>query len=36
MVFNKFVQVGRAVYINEGPDAGKTAVVVNILHENRV
>ena len=36
MVFNKFVQVGRAVYVNEGPDAGKLAVVVNMLNENRV
>lgn len=35
-VFTKFVQVGRAVYINQGPDAGKVGVIVNILNENRV
>ncbi|EGR27468.1 ribosomal protein, putative [Ichthyophthirius multifiliis] len=36
MVFNKFVQVGRVVYINFGSDKGKLAVIVDIVNQNRV
>ena len=32
MVFNKFVQVGRVVYINYGEDKGKIGVIVNIVN----
>ncbi|EAS05411.3 60S ribosomal protein L14 (macronuclear) [Tetrahymena thermophila SB210] len=35
-VFNKFVQVGRVVYINYGADKGKLAVIVNIINQNRI
>ncbi|EGR27465.1 ribosomal protein, putative [Ichthyophthirius multifiliis] len=36
IVFNKFVQVGRVVYINFGSDKGKLAVIVDIVNQNRV
>jgi hypothetical protein len=36
MVFNRFVEIGRAVLINYGPDAGKLAVIVDVLDHNRV
>ena len=36
MVFQKFVEVGRAVLINYGPLAGKTAVIVDIINTSRV
>ncbi|CAK9075751.1 60S ribosomal protein L14-2 [Durusdinium trenchii] len=36
MVFNKFVEVGRVVLINYGPEKGKLATVINIVDGNRV
>ena len=36
MVFRKFVQIGRAVYINYGPMAGRVAVIVEMINTNRV
>ncbi|KAM3143472.1 hypothetical protein pb186bvf_004533 [Paramecium bursaria] len=36
MVFTKFVEVGRVVKVNYGPDEGKLAVVVEILNDKRV
>ena len=36
MVFRKFVEVGRAVYINYGPMAGRVAVIVDIINTSRV
>ncbi|KAJ3125702.1 60S ribosomal protein L14 [Nowakowskiella sp. JEL0407] len=36
MVFKKFVEVGRVVLITYGEDAGKLAVVVDIVDHNRV
>eukprot|EP01132_Coremiostelium_polycephalum_P005083 gene5083-6327_t len=33
--FSLFVQVGRVVFINYGPYAGKTAVIVEIIDQNR-
>jgi large subunit ribosomal protein L14e len=35
-VFTKFVQVGRAVFINYGKDVGKLAVIVGVMNDNRV
>ena len=35
-VFTKFVEVGRVVKVNYGPDEGKLAVVVEILNDKRV
>ncbi|KNC97250.1 uncharacterized protein SPPG_07637 [Spizellomyces punctatus DAOM BR117] len=36
MVFSRFVEVGRVVLITYGPDAGKLAVVVDIIDHSRV
>merc|ERR1711975_24557 len=36
MVYKRFVEVGRVVLINYGPLAGKLAVVVNIVDQQRV
>lgn len=35
-VFTRFVEVGRAVLITYGPDAGKLAVIVDIIDHSRV
>mmetsp|Transcript_13339 Transcript_13339/g.17478 ORF Transcript_13339/g.17478 Transcript_13339/m.17478 type:complete len:134 (+) Transcript_13339:67-468(+) len=35
MVFNRFVEVGRVVYINYGPDAGKLATIIDIVDSNK-
>merc|ERR1712116_36981 len=35
MPFQKFVQVGRVVYIAKGEDAGKIAAIVDIIDQNR-
>ncbi|KAI9597549.1 putative 60S ribosomal protein L14 [Syncephalis fuscata] len=32
----RFVEVGRVVLVNYGPDAGKLAVIVDIIDHNRV
>ena len=36
MPFTKFVEIGRAVYINYGKDQGKLAVILDVLNEKRV
>jgi len=36
MVFTKFVQLGRAVYINYGSNKGKLGVIVNIVNDKRI
>lgn len=36
MVFRKFVEVGRAVLINYGPNAGRVAVIVDLINTSRV
>ncbi|KAJ3016565.1 UNVERIFIED_CONTAM: 60S ribosomal protein L14 [Siphonaria sp. JEL0065] len=36
MVYTRFVEVGRAVLVNYGPDAGKIAVIVDIVDHSRV
>ena len=35
MIFNKFVELGRVVFIAKGKDEGKLAVVVDVLDGNR-
>jgi len=35
-VFRRFVQIGRVVLINYGPDEGKLAVIVEVIDQNRV
>ncbi|KMS64783.1 hypothetical protein BVRB_042710 [Beta vulgaris subsp. vulgaris] len=35
MVFNKFVEIGRVVFINYGPDYGKLAVIIDVVDQNR-
>ncbi|KAJ3187561.1 hypothetical protein HK101_009363 [Irineochytrium annulatum] len=36
MVFARFVEVGRVVLVNYGPDAGKLAIIVDIVDHSRV
>ncbi|CEO98954.1 Large ribosomal subunit protein eL14 domain-containing protein [Plasmodiophora brassicae] len=35
MVFDKFVEVGRVIFINYGPDYGKLAVILDVVDQNR-
>merc|ERR1712198_592986 len=35
MPFKKFAQIGRVVYLNEGPYKGKLAVIIDIIDTNR-
>eukprot|EP01017_Pseudomicrothorax_dubius_P000093 TRINITY_DN0_c1163_g1_i1.p1 TRINITY_DN0_c1163_g1~~TRINITY_DN0_c1163_g1_i1.p1 ORF type:complete len:155 (+),score=61.40 TRINITY_DN0_c1163_g1_i1:55-519(+) len=35
MTFKNFVQIGRVVYINYGPLAGRLAVIVDVIDQNR-
>jgi hypothetical protein len=35
-VYKRFVEIGRVVLVNNGPDAGKLAVIVDVLDQNRV
>ncbi|KAJ3008153.1 60S ribosomal protein L14 [Thoreauomyces humboldtii] len=35
-VFNRFVEIGRVVLVTYGPDAGKLAVIVDIVDHSRV
>lgn len=35
-MFTKFVEVGRLVLITKGPNEGKTALIVEIVDQNRV
>ena len=34
MVFTRFVEIGRVVFINYGPEEGKLAVIVDIIDIN--
>ena len=34
--FRRFVQVGRVVLVNYGPDEGKLAVIVDVVDQSRV
>jgi ribosomal protein L14E/L6E/L27E len=34
--FKRFVEVGRVVLVNDGPSAGKLAVIAEIIDHNRV
>ena len=34
--FQKFVEIGRVVVLQDGPDHGKIAAVVNVIDQNRV
>jgi len=35
-LFNRFVEIGRVVLINYGPDHGKLAVIIEVIDHNRV
>ena len=35
MVFKRFMEVGRVVLINFGPDAGKLATVIDVVDQNK-
>mmetsp|Transcript_36935 Transcript_36935/g.62828 ORF Transcript_36935/g.62828 Transcript_36935/m.62828 type:complete len:135 (+) Transcript_36935:69-473(+) len=35
MGFSRYVEVGRVVFINHGPDAGKLATVIDIVDQNK-
>lgn len=35
MVFKRYVEVGRVVLINYGPDAGKLATIIDIVDQNK-
>mmetsp|Transcript_19140 Transcript_19140/g.44594 ORF Transcript_19140/g.44594 Transcript_19140/m.44594 type:complete len:135 (-) Transcript_19140:60-464(-) len=35
-VFRRYVQIGRVVLINFGPEEGKLAVIVDVVDQNRV
>ena len=35
MTFKRFVEVGRVVLVNYGPDAGKLATIIDILDQNK-
>merc|ERR1740130_1767344 len=35
MPYSRFVQIGRLVYINQGPYKGKVAVIVDVVDQNR-
>lgn len=36
MVYGKYVEIGRVVYINSGSLKGKLAVIVDVVDQNRV
>ncbi|CAK5006733.1 unnamed protein product [Meloidogyne enterolobii] len=35
MIYNKFVEIGRVVYITKGKDKGKLAVIANVIDGNK-
>ena len=35
MVFKRYVEVGRVVIINYGPDAGKLATIIDVVDQNK-
>ncbi|KAE9552784.1 hypothetical protein FO519_004001 [Halicephalobus sp. NKZ332] len=36
MIFNKFVEIGRVVYVAKGKDEGKLAVIANVVDGNKL
>lgn len=36
MIFTKFVEIGRVVFISKGKDEGKLAVITNVIDGNKV
>ncbi|KAL3090097.1 hypothetical protein niasHS_006549 [Heterodera schachtii] len=36
MIYHRFVEIGRVVYIAKGKDQGKLAVIVNVIDGNKV
>lgn len=36
MIYQKFVEIGRVVYVAKGKDTGKLAVIVNVIDGNKV
>jgi len=36
MPFKNFVEIGRIAVLNDGPNCGKIAVIVNVIDQNRV
>jgi large subunit ribosomal protein L14e len=36
MIFTKFVEIGRVVFISKGKDQGKLAVITNVVDGNKV
>jgi ribosomal protein L14E/L6E/L27E len=35
-LYNRFVQIGRVVVVNYGPETGKLATIVDVVDQNRV
>jgi len=35
-IYNKYVEIGRVVFISSGKDEGKLAVIVNVIDGNKV
>ena len=35
-VYKRFVEIGRVVLINEGPDLGKLCVIIDLVDQRRV
>merc|ERR1712203_1003923 len=36
MPFQRFIEVGRVAVLNDGPDSGKIAAIVDVIDQNRV
>ncbi|CEF67627.1 60S ribosomal protein L14 [Strongyloides ratti] len=36
MIYTKYVEIGRVVFINDGPFKGKLAAIVNVVDGNRI
>uniref|UniRef100_A0A0K0F8Y0 Large ribosomal subunit protein eL14 n=1 Tax=Strongyloides venezuelensis TaxID=75913 RepID=A0A0K0F8Y0_STRVS len=36
MIYTKYVEIGRIVFINDGPFKGKLAAIVNVVDGNRI
>lgn len=35
-MYKRFVEIGRVVLINEGPDQGKLCVIIDVVDQRRV
>jgi len=35
-LFTRFVEIGRVVLVNYGPDAGKLATIIDVVDNNKV